>query len=215
MVFLNFFMKTFSAQKKREKIIKITALVLFSVLIALVGIFLFQFAACFAYAKDVPDIPSFAAVRFVIYGSGIDTVSARVVLCDTKGNAIAEIERSWKGTSLSLEFARASFGGKSVYVPYRIAAAGAGGFAGFQNAVTSVTAVKKHFLKNGQSLFFAQENPQEKKAFYVFSRFALNAGTRFGSRFGSVKTLSLAECENGAYYAVMLDTRGSVFLVKE
>ena len=208
-------MKIPDAAHKREKLIKITALVLLSILVVLVSTFLFQFAVCFIRAKNVPDIPAFAAVRFVIYGSGTETVSARVVLCDTKGNAIAEIERSWKGTSLSLEFARASFGGKSVYAPYRIAASGGAGFAGFQNTVTSATALKKYYLKGGRSLIFAGEPPEAQKALYAFSRFALNAGTKFGTRFGSVKAISIAECQSGVYYAVMLDTRGTVFFVKE
>jgi hypothetical protein len=208
-------MKKPAIKNKHEKLIKITALILLSVFIVLLSVFLLQFALCFARAENVPDIAVFAAVRFVIYGSSIDTVSARVVLCDTQGNTIAEIERSWKGTSLSLEFARASFGGKSVYAPYRIVASGVPGFAGFQNAVTSATALKKYYLKGGGSLFFAGETPEAQKALDAFSRFALSAGTKFETRFCSVKTISLAECESGAYYAVMLDTRGAVFFVKE
>jgi hypothetical protein len=208
-------MKIFAVKNKHGKLIKITALVLLSILVVLLAAFLFQFAACFICAKNIPDIPAFAVVRFVIFGSGIDTVSARVVLCDTKGNTIAEIERSWKGTSLSLEFVRASFGGKSVYAPYRIAASGGTGFTGFQNAVTSATALKKYYFKGGETLLFASETPETQKALNAFSRFALNAGTKFGTRFGSVKTISLAECQSGAYYSVMVDTRGSVFFVKE
>jgi hypothetical protein len=198
-----------------HKFIKFAALFLSGLLAVLAVFSLFQFASCFFAVKNIPDIPPFAAVRFVVHGSGVDTVSARLVLCDTRGGTIAEIERSWRGTALSLEFARASFGAKSIYVPYRIVASGGSSKTAFQNSVTATTALKKYFFKDGKSLFFRREVESAQNAASAFSRFALGVSPRIGTRFGSVHTIPLSECLSGAYYTVMLDTAGSVRLVRE
>jgi hypothetical protein len=199
----------------RHKFIKIAALFLSCLLLILAAVSIFQFVSCFFAVKNIPDIPPFAAARFIVHGSGVDTVSARLVLCDTRGGTIAEIERSWRGTALSLEFARASFGTKSMYVPYRIVASGGGFKTAFQNPVTSSTALKKYFFKDGKTLFFRREGASAQNAAAAFSRFALNIAPRVGTRFGSVRTIPLSDCHSGVYYAVMLDTAGSLMLVRE
>jgi hypothetical protein len=200
---------------RHEHVIKLAALFLSCLLLFLAALLFFYFAVCFAAAKNIPDIPPFAAVRFIIHGSGEDTVSARFILCDTRGGAIAEIERSWRGTSLNLEFARASFGEKSIYVPYRIAASGGGLKTGFQNSVTSSTALKKYFVKGGKTLFFRRESAAAQNAAHAFTRFALTVAPRAGTRFGNLLSVSLSECRPGEYYSVMVNTTGDLFLVKE
>jgi hypothetical protein len=203
--------------RKGETAIKITALSLFALLVALAAVSLFQAAACAVYARHIPEVTAFPAVRFFIFGRGDDTVSAHIALCDTEGNTFAEIERSWRGTSLSLEFASASFGGKTVNVPYRIAAAGQTGFAALSRPAGG-TALKKYFMKKGKCLFFtplSADVSRAQKALYAFARFALNISARLDSRFGETKIISLAECESGVYYTVLLDTAGSTFLIRE
>jgi hypothetical protein len=125
----------------------------------------------------------------------------------------AVLERSWRGTSLSLELAGFSSGGKSVFVPYMLSASNTGRFAGLR-VPRSGTAVKRYFLKNGKCLFFAHESPEAQKALYAFARFALNRAA-IDPGFGGVKTISLAGLESGAYYSLLLGTDGSASLIKE
>ena len=62
--------------KKSEAYIKITALTVCVLLLCAVLADLYRFSICFKAAKNLPPLCETVPIRFLVYGSGSDTVSA-------------------------------------------------------------------------------------------------------------------------------------------
>jgi len=101
--------------KKTELYIKIFSLAVFAVLLIAASEDFYRFRVCFGAGKRIPSFTDAVPVRFLLYGSSGDTVSAAFYLFDSAHKELAAVERSWKGDSLAVEFAGAPHS-KHVYL---------------------------------------------------------------------------------------------------
>ncbi|AEE16640.1 hypothetical protein [Treponema brennaborense] len=198
--------------RRTNRILKTIALLLTAVFLSAVLLYAFRFFVCFSAAKQIPDSFSYVPMRFVILGSGEDTVSARFWLYDTSDRVIAAVERSWNTSALYLEFAGAVFRGKSVLFPYKITAE----TAGFRSFPRGGTELVPYYMKNGRCALFSDTVPASvRNALYSICRFALPSAQLFSGAYVATSRVWLGGCETGVFYSVSIDTSGSIRLMKE
>ncbi len=203
--------------KKSELYVKIIAVSVFSVLLFFVLTDVYRFRMCFKAAKRIPPFSQAEFCRFLIHGSGTDTVSAVFRLYDSGGKELAVIERSWKGESLRVDFVGASFGGKTLYFPRCIYGFAAN--APVSSSCRSGTDLSHYYIQEERCLLYDAEGCE--KDFFRLARYALHLDI-FGlsRRFSAAphikyRTLSLGACKPGKNYSIKTDSSGSLEVLPE
>lgn len=207
--------------KKSEVYIKITALTVCVLLLCAVLADLYRFSICFKAAKNLPPLCETVPIRFLIYGSGSDTVSAVFHLYNSKNEEFAAIERSWKGETLHIDFIGASFGGKTLYFPRCIHGYESGSSAGI-SALTSCrrgTRLSRYYMQ--KELCRLYDFAGYEKDFFRLARYALRldmfglSQRISGTPYNPHRTLNLAACEPGKIYLIKIDSNGGLEVLAE
>src|SRR5574344_584450 len=172
----------------------ISALVL-SLFIIAGTYFAYRFLRCFYDAKKVGVLDSYDCIHFVVYGSSQDTVSGRFTLLDRSGREIAEIERSWSGQYLYLEFSSARFNDAEYVFPTKL----------YSNwgSNRSGTSLFHYYMENGECLVLSYPYTKaQRKAMYHLGVFAKAKADSFFTHFSRQLSLDLSQCKSGCEYAV-------------
>lgn len=197
----------------------ITFNVFFSVALILFLLVVSQFTRCFSAAERIPSVVEYPIVRFLIYGMSIsdsgDTVSAQVTILDTAGNECVTVERSWNGSSLSIDFVSAEFSDKKFLFPYLI--------YGKETVTTRASITRKagtqlpsYYLENGKCILFGSNTTLiDRRDLYSLARFALNPIASFTRTFSHRYSVDLSQCQPGIYYTIVTGTDGSLRIVAE
>jgi len=203
--------------KKSEAYIKITALTVCAFLVCAVLADVYRFRVCFKAAKNLPPFSETAPIRFLIYGSGGDTISAVFRLYNSNNEELAAIERSWKGESLRIDFVGAAFGGKTLHFPRCIY-----GYDTGLSAVSSCrsgTRLNRYYMQ--KELCRLYDFAGYEKDFFRLARYALRldmfglSQRISGTPYNPHRTLSLAGCESGKNYIIKTDTNGGLEVLAE
>lgn len=197
--------------KKTELYIKIFSLAVFAVLLIAASEDFYRFRVCFGAGKRIPSFTDAVPVRFLLYGSSGDTVSAAFYLFDSAHKELAAVERSWKGDSLAVEFAGAQFGGKTVYFPLCIYASGSG--VPSHKSYRSGTPLSRYYMRRQTCLLYNYTGYE--KDFYRFARYALRPFFGLSQRLSGAPHskhvyLSLSACTPGKMYVIKTDSQGGL-----
>lgn len=147
-----------------------------------------------------------------IYGNSSlkdgNTVSARFSILDSNQNTITELERSWSGNYLAVNFARINLFDKEFIFPTKI-------FAKeklFENSKNGIN-LEKYYNENNQCMLFSQNHSiKNRKRLYLISRFANKK--YLVPTFNLIKnsTINLSECKNDIFYIISCDKNGNIIL---
>ena len=147
-----------------------------------------------------------------IYGNSSlkdgNTVSARFSILDSNQNTITELERSWSGNYLAVNFARINLFDKEFIFPTKI-------FAKeklFENSKKGIN-LEKYYNENNQCMLFSKNHSiKNRKRLYLISRFANKK--YLVPTFNLIKnsTINLSECKNDIFYIISCDKNGNLIL---
>jgi len=172
-----------------------------------------KFGSCFGAASRIPRIDDYQIMRILVYGTSMsengDTVSAVISLLDTDGNECTVLERSWRGSSLAVDFRSAEFSGKKILFPELIYGRQTiyehRGFGMFESG----TYLERYYNESGQCMLFGTGSTYKNRHdLYTLSCFAANPIAAFSAGFSNRYTVDLSRCETGVYYAVVTDSNG-------
>src|SRR5574344_1696983 len=108
----------------RRIAVKVIFNTLFLTMLLFFIVLAFRFGSCFGAASRLPRTRNYEIVRVLIYGTSRsengDTVSAVISVLDVSGNECAVLERSWKGSSLAMDFRSAEFSGRKFIFPAKV-----------------------------------------------------------------------------------------------
>ncbi|MCR5724723.1 MAG: hypothetical protein K6G80_06545 [Treponema sp.] len=193
-------------KSSREAVVRFVALIAVLALLVGMAFYAWGFLRCFGEAKLVPDVAQYPVARVLFYGSGSGTVSARFSLFDTAGREFCVIDRSWSAASLSVDFATACFSGKEFAFPFKIRPS---------ERKNGGTVLPHYYLDHGQCMLLGEPcTVRQKKAMNHLATFALAMTTKFATRFSSVRTINLSQCEMGKTYDIITDSHGLLMLVQ-
>lgn len=210
--------------KKSESAVTFISTILLAAFACTLLFFLVKFLSCFSAATKLPEIYNYPLIRLSIYGSSFEnsssTISARISFLDSDSSEFAVFERSWNGSSLSMEFLESSFCGKTVVFPYRIFASVMESenfdFSKKQEISRGGTKLFHYFNENGRCLLYGSRNSvQVKKSLYALAQFALICRMQPPSRFFDRKVLDFAGVEYGETYTVYAGFDGEIHLLKD
>lgn len=179
-----------------------------------------KFGGCFGAASRLPRVDDYQIMRILVYGTSTsesgDTVSAVISLLDTAGNECAVLERSWRGSSLAVDFGSAEFSGKKFLFPEVIYGRETiyehRGFGLFESG----TYLERYYNENGQCMLFgAGSTYKNRHDLYRLSSFASNPAVVFSAGFSNRYTVDLSRCVTGVYYAVLTDSNGRLVIRPE
>lgn len=147
-----------------------------------------------------------------IYGNSSskdgNTVSARFSILDSNQNTITELERSWSGNYLAVNFARINLFGKEFIFPTEI-------FAKekiFENSKNGIK-LEKYYDENKQCILFSQNySLKSRKRLYLISRFVNKKYLVPTFNFIKNSTINLSECKNDVFYIISCDKSGNLIL---
>jgi hypothetical protein len=172
-----------------------------------------KFGGCFGAANRLLPVRDYEIMRILVYGTStsenVDTVSAVISLLDTTGNECAVLERSWRGTSLAIDFRSAEFSGKKILFPEAVYGRETiyerRSFGSFETG----SYLERYYNENGQCMLFgAGSTYRNRHDLYRLSRFAFNPASIFCTGFSNRYTVDLSRCKTGVYYAVITDSNG-------
>jgi len=153
-------------------------------------------------------------VHFTIFGSStndeVNTVSAHFSIVDSRGNIITEIERSWNGNYLAIEFAQSELNGKYFIFPSRIYAKERI-IEGGQNRKFG-TELEKYYEENNQCILLGTKSRKDRENLYVISRFTNKKFKVPTFNVVSTYTLDLSNCKTETYYTISCDANGKLTL---
>ena len=132
-------------------------------------------------------------MTFELYGNSINSVSGRFTILDQKGMPVADIERSWNGSALNLEYKIVEGQGKKFVFPLKIKDNNA------ENKNTGVDLFGYYFQKDGCVLLNDKTNNVLNKNLLKIYR-----------RKGRNMTLNLTNAETGKLYEVYLNPQGQL-----
>ena len=190
--------------------------VIFSVVLIFFFVYMTSFIRCFAAAERLPTVLHYPVMRLLIYGTSgkgaEETVSATVTVLDTAGNECVTIERSWRGSSLSVDFVSAEFSGKKMLFPHTI--------YGRHTVSTrrrvlhhGGTDIASYYLEEGRCRLLGAPAPvKSQRDAYTLARFALNPLSEYIRGFSHRYTVDLSRCQTGEYYAITTGTDGALTL---
>jgi len=203
--------------KKTELYIKVFSLAVFAVLLIAASDDFYRFRVCFGAGKRIPPFTDAVPVRFLLYGSSGDTVSAAFYLFDSAHKELAAVERSWNGSSLYIDFVSARFNGICIYFPRRIYSTPQGFNA--LKVYRSGTQLSRYYMNSGECLLYDFEGA--RKSFSRLCRYALRPdifGTSQrvgGTAYSSVRSFNLGSCIPGESYVFTVGSDDSLVLKKE
>lgn len=205
----------------RRKCFFRTAAALLILVAALVGVLAYNavgFVRCFR-AAELAEAGAYQLMRIVVYGSSLsaegETVSANISILDAEGNDCAVIERSWNGTSLSVDFVRAEFSGRRFFLPLAVRASGAAAVRPrLPRAASGSSSLMHYYLKDGRCCLPGSGGSDAgRKALFQSARFVLNPlSLAFRLGYASRCSVSLAQCGSGAYYGIFVEDGGRLEL---
>lgn len=147
-----------------------------------------------------------------IYGNSSskdgNTVSARFSILDSNQNTITELERSWSGNYLAVNFARINLFDKKFIFPTEI-------FAKEKIFEKSKNGIKleKYYDENKQCILFSQTySLKSRKRLYTISRFINKKYLVPTFNFIKTSTINLSECKNDVFYIISCDKNGNLIL---
>lgn len=168
-------------------------------------------------ANNSYEIQNQEFLHFTIYGSSTseegNTVSARFSIIDTKGNSITEIERSWSGNYLAVEFNQAKLDGKYFIFPSRIFAKDR--IIEGDKKRKQGTQLEKYYEDNRECILLGKNSTKKNREdLYIISRFTNK--NYYVPTFGFVNTyiLDLSNCEADCFYTISCNNSGKLTLQK-
>ncbi|MBP3709491.1 MAG: hypothetical protein J6I73_03680 [Treponema sp.] len=190
----------------------------FTLLLAYFVVFALSFARCFSAASRIPRIENYEVMRILIYGASAsesgETISAVISVLDTSGNECAVIERSWRGSSLAVDFKSAEFSEKKIVFPYMIY--GRATIAPQRAFAKAGTMLSQYYSEHGQCLLLgAGSTCDDRRNLHTLLRFALNPAAHFAAGFSRTYTIDLSRCATGVYYSITTGTDGTIALRRE
>ncbi len=200
----------------RELIIKISAIILLLILSTVFILYTISYRLCFSAAEKIPAFSSVMQIRFLIFGISEDTISGKFWFYSSTGSEIAVVERSWSGSSLYIDFASASFSGKTLQFPANIHTNAAN-----WNVSERGHHLSKYYLKEDGCDLYRFSSKEQNQAVARLARYALRpdwAGKSQsvgGSKHRFRQRVNLAGCESGVYYSVITDSYGNISLIRE
>ncbi|MFA6856432.1 MAG: hypothetical protein WCR31_04415 [Treponema sp.] len=179
-----------------------------------------KFGSCFGAVNRLPRVEDYQIMRILVYGTSTsengNTVSAVISLLDTAGNECAVLERSWRGTSLSIDFRSAEFSGRKFLFPEIIYGCETIYEHSGRGLFGAGTYLERYYNENGQCMLLGTGSSYKNRHdLYMLSRFAANPATAFSAGFSRRYTIDLSSCETGVYYAVVTDSDGRLELRPE
>lgn len=175
---------------------------------------LFIYSRFFFAVKKTDEIKNQDFLIFKIYGSsntkGETTISAHFSILDSNENTITEIERSWNGNYLAVNFNKLEFMGKKFIFPSEI-------FAKekiFENHKRKKgIKLEKYYNENGQCILFSKNHSKKsKKSLYVISQFINKKYFVPTLNFVDIFTIDLSTCKNDVFYVIFCDKNGNLIL---
>lgn len=202
-------------KQSTETILSFIATVLVSIFLITVLYFFIHFFLCFNAAKRLPNVIQYPLMRVVVFGSSYEkdtaTVSARISLLDSDSTEFAVIERSWKGTSLSVSFLSSSFSGKKIWFPFKVYGNDFSNQEFFNKS--RGTKLFSYYNENGESLLFGKNNSTKtKKDFFLLATYALISRFKPTNKYSEEKIINLSECETGVSYTIYTGFDGRLFI---
>lgn len=191
-----------------KSIVIFSSLLLFSVLLGIGAAFVFQFYTCSAAAARLGDQSPISPVQFYIYGTSPGTVSCRFGLYDNFGREIAMIERSWNGTELYLDFAKAQFGDTVLLFPLRLYTDESRG-----NGIE----LSHYYLKENFCQIYSTlgDDEQQKRDFARLCAFAKTSGKNpFFVNYTGVATVRLTGYKTGKTATIFTAPNGNVLVLQ-
>ncbi len=194
------------------KILRFFSLALLAIFLGFASFYIFLFARCFFAEKHVPNLGEQAIMRVEIYGTSLDTVSARFALLDTSGREFAVLDRSWSGNVLSVEFTSAAFGNREFLFPLNICAEQYLPLG--KSRTYRGTPLPRYYLYDDVCAFLDDSwGFAERHALFSLATFAVWQSSKFRSSRSKVISLDLSAIVSRETYEIYLNpTTGSLRL---
>lgn len=202
---------------KRRLIGKIIFNAVFSCILIMLCMFAVRFGRCFSAAEHLPETEAVPVVRVRLYGAssetGTNTVSAAITIIDSDGNDFANVERSWNGAVLCIDFVSADFSGKTVLFPESVYGKDV---LGEKPGRKSRTNLAPYYLENGQCLLLGSESAYSARVnMYRLAKFALSPSAQLTTGFSKRYTVDLSGCVSGADYYISTGYNGLITIQKQ
>lgn len=199
--------------KKNKKILSIIIIVISSLIFLYFLISSISFFTCFKTALNLPVLANHEYLKIKIFGTSYsdegNTISGEFVLLNSDGNEIAKIERSWSGSSLSVEFVSVNIKDRTYTFPKKIY--GKNSTVEKRHDSKKGTCLEKYYNYNNQCMLLGREySLEDRKNLYRLSSYATGNTSFFN--FGHINNFSvdLSKCKPYRYYSVFVDSNGKV-----
>ncbi len=196
-----------------------------SLLISLFIVFILSYTVytCCAYllcvnsSATMPENIPQEFLRINIYGSSSmennNTVSGKFAIIDSKGNEIAEIERSWRGSYLAVEFSQLKINSKFYVFPYRIY--GKNRIIEERAERRKGTYLERYYNDYGQCMLLGYDSTfGERRKLYRLAVFALQKYPLINFGLTTNYTVDLSGCKPDKYYSISCKSNGE-FVISE
>lgn len=169
----------------------------------------------FIAAKNIQYTQDLEFLQLKIFGSSttdeVNTISAHFSILDSSGNTITEIERSWNGNYLAIEFNQSEINGKYFIFPSKIFAKNR--IIEGQGFNKNGISLEKYYDENNRCILLGRGyTKKDRENLYYISRFT-NRQYLVPS-FGMVNkyVLDLSDCDPDVLYSVSCDRKGKLTL---
>jgi hypothetical protein len=167
----------------------------------------------------LPAVPHlYEPVRFILYSSADNSVSARFWFYDVSGREVASYERSWRGYALALEIQHLIAHPAYVSIPVRVK-----NINTFGGITSRGTVISRYFFKDKDCILLSSAMngllSSDIAGINFLCRFIVdNSFTNapfflFKDRFVKTQLLSLEGCETGVLYSVRC-SQGNALIVR-
>ena len=191
-----------------KSVIIFSSLLFFSILLGFFSALIFQFYTCSFAIERLNDKNPISPVQFFVYGTSPGTVSCRFGLYDKFGREIAMIERSWNGTELYLDFAKAQFGETVLLFPMRLYTDESKG-----NGIE----LSHYYKKDGFCQIYSVlgDDEQEKKDFSRLCDFAISENKNpLLKKYTDIATVRLTGYQIGKTATIFTAQNGKVLVLQ-
>ena len=197
------------AEKKIPFAVKAAGILVIAVLIIAAAAWAYITISYKTAAQVLTGIPTYTPVKFRVFGSGEDSISANFKLYDSEGSEIGAVERSWRDESLIFDFIAVKCGAGTVLFPYRIRGQNNAGAANGTNLI-------RYYKQNGDCVMYGQRlSEKEQNALNRLYKYAVGIVPYFPTRYGSVVSIELRNCRSGLEYHIISRNNGSLMLGTE
>lgn len=191
-----------------KSVIIFSSLLFFSILLGFFSALIFQFYTCSFAIERLSEKNPISPVQFFVYGTSPGTVSCRFGLYDKFGREIAMIERSWNGTELYLDFAKAQFGETVLLFPMRLYTDESKG-----NGIE----LSHYYKKDGFCQIYSVlgDDEQEKKYFARLCDFAISENKNpLLKKYTGIATVRLTGYQTGKTATIFTAQNGKVLVLQ-